>query len=237
LALSIWAAALGLAAILVGTLCDERKATLGELHEAYVGVIEVIAQYLKGADQRAKTLTGRAAQLSQSVAAEMGLDSQETDDIRVGVLLSDLGDIEVTTKLLNRAVNAIEAHPGKTDKYTFLGTDLADSLGGVLTRAASLMLNQDDTIRECLAGAGESATPDIPVGAKIIRAVRQYLTLTTDDAGGTRMSSAAAIQELREDSLGGYDSHVIAAIERVVQRSAAAQARSGQRQEPALQAR
>ena len=237
LALSVWAATLGLAAILVGTLCDERKATLAELHEAYVGVIEVIAQYLKGADDRVKTLTVRAAQLSQSVAAEMGLDAQEGDDIRVGVLLGDLGDVEVTTKLLNRAVNAMEAEPSQASKYTFMGTDLVDSLGGVLTRAASLMLNQDDTIRECLAGGGESAPPDIPVGAKIIRAVRQYVTLTMDVAGGTKMSSADAIREMREDTLGGYDPHVVAAIERVVQRPTTAHPRAGQRPEPALQAR
>lgn len=236
LALSIWAATLGLAAILVGTLCDERKATMKELHEAYVGVVEVVAQYLKGADTRAKTFTVRVAEWSQNVAAEMGLDAQEIDDIRVGVLLGDLGDIEVTTKLLNHAVNAIESGSAKSGKYTFLGTDLADSLGGVLTRAASLMLNQDDTVRECLAGAGESATPDIPVGAKIIRAVRHYLTLTTDDAGGTKMPAAAAIRELREDTLGGYDPEVIAAIERVVKRLAGAPSRSGRRQEPAVPA-
>src|SRR5262245_28129535 len=38
LALTVWAGVLGLTAILVGTLCDERAVALEELHQAYVGV-------------------------------------------------------------------------------------------------------------------------------------------------------------------------------------------------------
>ena len=47
LALTVWGAVMGLNAIFVGTLSDERSKTIAELHDAYVGVVEVLARYLK----------------------------------------------------------------------------------------------------------------------------------------------------------------------------------------------
>ena len=47
LILGVWGAVLGLSAILVGTLCDERAARINELHEAYVGVAEVLSRYMQ----------------------------------------------------------------------------------------------------------------------------------------------------------------------------------------------
>ena len=39
-------------ALLVGSLSDERKAKVRELHEAYVGVVEVLSKYLQSANPR-----------------------------------------------------------------------------------------------------------------------------------------------------------------------------------------
>ena len=43
LVVTVWAGILGLTALLVGTLCDERSAKVEELHAAYLGVVEVLA--------------------------------------------------------------------------------------------------------------------------------------------------------------------------------------------------
>src|SRR5262245_5369874 len=63
LALTLWSAVLGLAAILIGSLCDERAATVSELQRAYVGIAEVLARYLHGSDPRSDTPVGRVAKL------------------------------------------------------------------------------------------------------------------------------------------------------------------------------
>ena len=44
LTLAIWSGVLGLASILTGTLSDERTAKITELHDAYVGVVEVLSR-------------------------------------------------------------------------------------------------------------------------------------------------------------------------------------------------
>ena len=52
LSLAVWAAVLGLVSLLIGTLSDDCRGKMQELHEAYVGVAEVLAQYLQGANPR-----------------------------------------------------------------------------------------------------------------------------------------------------------------------------------------
>lgn len=223
LMLTVWAAVLGLTALLVGTLCDERAATVAELHEAYVGVVEVVSKYLQGANPRFKTRSVRIAELSQAVAEAMNLSHKEIDDIRVGVLLHDLGDVEVTTKLLGKAINAIETSPATPRKYTFLGTELALSLGSVLTRASSLVIGQDDTVRDCLGTDGHAGTMTLPFGARIIQTVRAYDAITADDVGERKTAPANALNALRKE--GSHDVRVLDAIEKLVVRSQAAPAR------------
>lgn len=71
LAVTLWAAVLGLVALLVGTLSDERNRTLQDLHEAHVGVVEVLARYLQSAHPKLKDRSKRVAHLSEAVAREL----------------------------------------------------------------------------------------------------------------------------------------------------------------------
>ena len=223
LALTVWAATLGLTAILVGTLCDERAKTVDELHAAYVGVVEVLSRYLQSASPRGKARSTRIAELSQAAAEDMRLSRKAIDDVRVGALLYDLGNVEITTQLLSRAVDTLEANPQKADKYTFSGMDLVHSLGSVLSGAFPLLLNQDDAARECLTSEEDKAAGDIPLGAKIIQAVRAYDALVSGDSGGLAMAPQEALQELRKDIACGFDPEVLEAIERCVRRSTKAE--------------
>ena len=76
LALTIWGAVMGINSLLVGTLSDERTDKIKELHDAYVGVVEVLARYLNSSDPKVCDRTAKVAQLSQEVAAQMRLIGQ-----------------------------------------------------------------------------------------------------------------------------------------------------------------
>ncbi len=86
LALTIWGAVMGINSLLVGTLSDERMDKIKELHDAYVGVVEVLARYLNSADPKVCDRTATMAHLSQEVAAQMRLSDKEIDDVRVTTL-------------------------------------------------------------------------------------------------------------------------------------------------------
>ena len=219
LAVIVWAASLGLTAMLVGTLSDDRATKVKELHEAYVGVIEVLAQYLQSAHPRLKNQSIRVAELSQRVAATMGLSPRQLDDIRVAALLYDMGHIEVTTKVIRRAVGTFEVGTVPNEKRTFQGMDLMLSLGNVLSGAVPLLLNQD---HEAETDTAIERTPDateIPVGARIIRAVRAYLSLTSDESDGPRRSPDEALEQLRNDRGAAHDPAVLEVLGRCVSQS------------------
>ena len=61
LALTIWGAVMGINALLVGTLSDESAGKIKELHDAYVGVVEVLARYLNSSDPKVCDHTAKVA--------------------------------------------------------------------------------------------------------------------------------------------------------------------------------
>ncbi|HQU46393.1 MAG: hypothetical protein B7Z73_11885 [Planctomycetia bacterium 21-64-5] len=211
LVVTVWGAVLGLVSILVGTLSDERKAKTAELHEAYVGVVEVLSRYLQSANDRLKARSVRVAELSQKVAVAMRLPLKLVDDVRIAALLYDIGNIEVTTRVFRKAVGTLETDPAKLDQYTFRGIDLIHSLGSVLSGASPLLVHQDD------AGHDPQSSGEIPLGTRIIWVARAYDEMTAEiHPGRGAMPPAQAIEELRRDQQCGHEREVIDALERVV---------------------
>ncbi|MHC4398996.1 MAG: HD domain-containing phosphohydrolase [Planctomycetota bacterium] len=215
LALTIWGAALGLNAILAGTLSDQRSQKMGELHDAYVGVVEVLSQYLNRADPKLKDGATRVSELSQKVAARMRLSEKETDDIRVAALLQNIENIEVTTKVIRKAIGDLKGgNHGRATEHTFRGSDLVYSLGSVLTGALPLLSEHEDTLDFDLYDERISDSADAPFGAKIIRTVRTYdATLHRDSEMGNPQE---AINAIKNDVEGGHHPAVVHALEQVV---------------------
>jgi hypothetical protein len=215
LAVTIWGAVLGLNALLVGTLSDERADKLRELHDAYVGVVEVLSRYLNSADPRMKDRARRVSELSQQVAARMKLSDREIDDIRVASLLQDVENIEITAKVIRKAMgNLKDTTDGDTTEHTFHGSDLMQSLGSVLTGALPLLLDTDDGLSFDVSEESITRAPDGPFGAKVIRTVNRFDTLMHDEPGVTGPADAIAV--LRDEVEGDHHPAVLHALTQVV---------------------
>jgi hypothetical protein len=119
--------------------------------------------------------------------------------------------IEVTTKVISKAVHRLEAH-GDDQDFSFHGTDLVYSLGGVLRGAIPILLNQDPSLP---ADLKDQSVAEAPIGAKILSVARAYEALLADDADQT-LTPEQAIRELRADHAANYDFEVLEALERVV---------------------
>lgn len=214
LTVTLWGAVLSLTALLVGTLSDERRVQAEELHDAYVGVVEVLARYLQGGNPHLNARATRVATLSQKIGLEMKLSSKRIDDIRVAALMQDLGNIEVTTKVINRAVGTIEGKAGRASEHRFQGTDLVHSLSTVLRGAMPILLKQDSSLRSVIS---ESVAADVPLGARILRAARAFDALVAPGANEA-LSIPEAIRELRTDRAADHDPEVLDVLEQVVSR-------------------
>ena len=125
LSIMIWGAVLGMAALLVGTLCDDRNARALEAHEAHVGVVEVLARYLQSADSRLHDQAMRIVQLCEQVAQRMRLPRREVDDLRVAAMLMDVENIEITARVIRKAVGHMDAE--EISPATIHGTELVQS--------------------------------------------------------------------------------------------------------------
>ncbi len=215
LAVTLWASVLGLVALLVGTLSDERNRSLRDLHEAHVGVVEVLARYLQSAHPKLKDRSKRVAELSEAVARELKLPTRDCDDIRVAALLYDMENIEITARVIRKAVGDLETQQ-EQEQHSFHGSELAHSLGLVLSGAFPLLMSQGEA--ESL---GQHPVPtSVPIGAQIIRAVRSFDNYVHEMKWGLGEATPIedAIDELRRDIDADHSDHVIDALERIVTR-------------------
>jgi len=214
LTLTIWGAVMGINAILVGTLSDESTHKIEELHDAYLGVVEVLVRYLNSADPKLKNQATKLSDFSQRVAAQMRLSDTEIDNIRVAALLQDINSIEVTARVIRKAVGDL-THDNRKNQLenTFHGSDLVQSLGSVLTGALPLLVNH----RECLNNVetDEGVVSYEPaLGTKILHTVRRYLTLLSKDR---RMADPThAINVLKNDLEDYHHPAVIHALQQVL---------------------
>ncbi|HYW80345.1 MAG TPA: HD domain-containing phosphohydrolase [Thermoguttaceae bacterium] len=216
LAITVWAAVLGLTALMVGTLSDDRAKKLRELHDAYVGVVEVLAQYLQSAKPHVTTRSTRVAELSQQVGVLMKLSPRQIDDIRVAALLHEMGNVEITTKVIRRAVGSLAGEQADDDAHTFQGADLMLSLGSIFSGAVPLLLNQDDAITESRAADQAGERHGVPLGATIIRAARAYCNLADSTLGIAGITPADIVKQFRDDYRSEFDADILDALERVV---------------------
>lgn len=210
LAITLWGAVLGLTSLLVGTLCDERDAKSLEAHEAHVGVVEVLSRYLQSANPNLESRAKQVAKLSEDVARNMRLSPKEIDDIRLASLLIDMENIEITARVIRKAVGELQESQS-VEQRTFRGTELVQSLGAVLSGAFPLLLNQTPT-----EGKNAFNSLDAPFGARIIHTVRAYLQMVDDPWDDDNRSPSEIVEELRSDSESGHHPAVLHALSEVV---------------------
>jgi len=220
LSMTVWGSVLGLTAILVGTLSDERNARTIELHEAYVGVVEVLARHLQSANSGLKQKSDRICGFCDAVAREMRLSEKEIDDIRVASLLQGIENIEITSRVIRKAMDDLgdECSDGK---HTFHGSDLVHSLGGVLTSAFPLVLSQNSARHDGAEVGGSQA--DAPIGGSVIETVRAYDNLVAGPFSNLEDGHRKAIDELRSRTDAAYHPAVLHALEKIDANSPAPQ--------------
>ena len=107
--------------------------------------------------------------LAEQVAMRMRLTPREVDDLRVASLLLDISNIEITARVIRKAVGDFDLN--SAGENTFHGSELVKSLGSSLSGAFPMVLLQS-------VDWSDHDELDIPIGAKILKVVRQFVELT-----------------------------------------------------------
>jgi putative nucleotidyltransferase with HDIG domain len=176
--LLIWGSFLGLTAVVVGSLCDRLHHRMRDVKAAYVGVLEILTKFLETADHYTKSHSVRVAELSIAIAAKMGLNDEEIENVRAGALLHDIGKTE-SIDLVKRAASLSESERREVASHAVAGAQIAQSVGMVLQEAVPIILYH----HHYYGGRPGQEGPvgdQIPVGARIVAVADAYDAMITD---------------------------------------------------------
>ena len=200
LTMTIWAAVLGLTAIVVGTLKDDLVDKAAEARDAQVGVVDILARYLQSVNPQLEHRAQRVARLCESVATRMHLEPREIDNIRVAAVLADMENVEITARIVQRAVGELNSNE---QQRTVSGPELVRSLGEVLSGAFPLVAPSISQFQP---------TDNMPFGSRVIQTVRSYCRLS-DETGD---APEYVIAEMMTDVGSTYHPAVLHALSDVV---------------------
>ena len=201
LTITVWAAVLGLTAIVVGSLKDDLIDKASQAREAQGGVVEILSRYLQSVNPQLEHRTQRVARLCEQVALKLRLEPRETDNIRVAAVLADIENVEITARIVKRAIGDLQSDGDQ--KRTVSGPELVRSLGEVLSGAFPLVAPSMSQVRD-----GDAT----PFGSRIIQVVRAYCRIQEE----TNDSPEYVISELLTDLGATYHPAVLHALSEVV---------------------
>lgn len=201
LTITVWAAVLGLTAIVVGTPKDDLVDKAAEAREAQGGVVEILSRYLQSVNPQLEHRSQRVARLCEKVAHKLRLEPRETDNIRVAAVLADIENVEITARIVKRAMGELKSE-GEQQR-TVSGPELVRSLGEVLQGAFPL-------VAPAMSVVGD--TDATPFGSRIIQVVRAYCRILDE----TNDSPEYVIAELMTDVGATYHPAVLHALSVVV---------------------
>ena len=91
LGLAPWAGFLILTGVVVGTLAEQRNARLGEVKNAYLATLELLAFHIEATERHQQGHSNRVATVAEAIAREMNLPDQDCENLRIAALLHEVG--------------------------------------------------------------------------------------------------------------------------------------------------
>lgn len=204
--LFVWGSFLVLAAVLVGTLYEEKEKHIAGLKLAYVGVLEILSKYLESGDPYTKNHSIRVAQLAVQIGSEMNLSGDDLENIRVAGLLHDIGKVEVSMDLINKSVSLTEQERDVVNAHSQRGAKLLELAGSVLKQAVPLVEAHHQFFCDLVEGR------PAPLGARIIAVADSYDAMTSDRPYRAALPQQRAIEEVRSQSGRQFDPRVVDAF-------------------------
>jgi putative nucleotidyltransferase with HDIG domain len=154
----------------------------------------------------------RTSEYAVQIAAELGIEGEAAEHVRIGALLHDVGKIGVDLAVLKKPARL---DPGETERVRLhpgMGAGILERVlpPGIVACAAAHHEQPD--------GRGYPnglRSPEIPLGALICRVADVLDSLTTDQSYRPAMSLDEALAELRDGAGSRYDAGVVEALLRV----------------------
>lgn len=153
----------------------------------------------------------RVSVLAVAVGRELGMSDADLRDLEYAALMHDIGQLSLTEPIPGGAT--VVAAPADQMRIATLGADVIRQTG-VLDTVAAIVAQQAEPYRR----AHDVRTRDVPLAARIIKAVNAYDDLVGDSVETTRRLDA--LERLRLGMAYEYDPTVVESLSKTVERTA-----------------
>jgi diguanylate cyclase (GGDEF)-like protein len=177
-----------------------------------------LVRFVDARDEQTANHSEMVSTLSEAIGAELGLDAEMLDDLRLAGLLHDLGKIGLPDAVLKEARTLTDDEHTMVKRHPEFGHALLEGLG--VDRVQDWVLHH----HEHWDGSGYPdglAGEEIPLGARIILVADAFVAITTDRPYRAAQSEQTALRELRDHAGTQFDPTVVQALELHLRRSPA----------------
>jgi putative nucleotidyltransferase with HDIG domain len=208
--LTIWAGLLLIFAYASGTLHEHAQRRLNELRQTYTGLLQILSQIISN-DKFTQNHSYRVSVYATQIAAEMGFNEDQIEDIRAAALLHDIGKLETSREVLHKAARLTEDETKEIKTHVEKGMNLLSPVAGSLKRVLPIILAHHDKFD----GSGYHSTKgeDIPIEARILSVADVYDALVSDRPYRKGLSPFEARDIILKGDGKDFDPRVIRAFE------------------------
>jgi putative nucleotidyltransferase with HDIG domain len=182
----------------------------GHLQSAYVEFVESMANALDARDHYTAGHSRRVSEFACAIAREMNVPAADTESIRIGALLHDIGKIGIADSVLQKPGRLTAKEYALIQEHPTIGRKILEGVNGFQPYLPVVELHHEnwDGSGYPLGLGGEA----VPLAARIVHVADVYDALTSDRPYRSGMSHEQAI-ELMEPLAGvQFDPVVMAAF-------------------------
>jgi putative nucleotidyltransferase with HDIG domain len=207
-----WGSILIITGYAMGTLYERNQRRIQELRQTYYGVLQILRLTISK-DKYTENHCYRVSIYASKLAAQLGFNTETTEDIRAASLLHDIGKLDISRELLYKAARLTVDEYGEIQKHVVKSVDVLDSVSGPLTRIIPIILAHHDKYDG--SGKRPNRADEIPMEARIISVADVYDALTSDRPYRKAMSPFEAKEIITKGSGTEFDPVVVEAFMKV----------------------
>ena len=213
--LSSWGGFLLLTAYAVGGLYEQKERRMEELQRAYVGILEILSKYIETKDGYTKGHSIRVSEYAKGIAIAMELPRHLVENVRVAGLLHDIGKIEISSEVIQKAAALTPQEKDLIDTHSERGGVILAKVGEVLQEVVPIVVAHHRYFERALDSPDEPLK-SIPLGARIVAVADAFDAITTDRPYRKGKAPWEAVQEIVDQTGRQFDPEVVEAFRRVI---------------------
>lgn len=192
----------------------EVRSERAKLERLSVATLEALVNALEAKDPYLRGHSARVADLSASVASEMGLPDEQVEAMRMAGRLHDIGKIGIREEVLNKQGPLTSEEYEQVKQHVVIGSQILAPLAHLKDIIAIVRSHHERWDGQGYPDRLEGE--NIPIGARILGAAEIYDALTTSRPYQEKMTPELAVERMRDLVDTALDPKVHDALETVV---------------------